>query len=130
PGPGDAELEADLEQRDQDSPARADQQPAARVHPEERAPEQEAPEREAHGAEEHAPEPDARRRHEPVEAGGQRAGRPPGRARSERAEVAGETGGAGARGGSGARGRHTSSPRRAGTACPASPTASRAGRTR
>src|SRR5439155_44170 len=67
----DRELVRDLEQRDEKPPAHAYEQPAACVHPEQLAAEAEPPEREAHRAHEHAPEPDARRRHESVQAGGE-----------------------------------------------------------
>src|SRR5947199_283847 len=86
----DGELVSDLEQRNEQSAARTDQQPAARVRSEERAPPQETPEREAGGAQEHAPEPDARRRHKPVQTGGERAGRAPRRAGGEGEQITGE----------------------------------------
>src|SRR5439155_431258 len=97
------------------------------VHPEQLAAEAEPPEREAHRAHEHAPEPDARRRHESVQAGGEWAGSAPRRARREREEVAGETWSARDGGRGGVRGRHTSSPRNTVTACPPSPTRPAAG---
>src|SRR5439155_1124989 len=126
----DRELLRDLEQRDENPPAHAYEQPAACVHPEQLAAEAEPPEREAHRAHEHAPEPDARRRHESVQAGGEWAGSAPRRARREREEVAGETWSARDGGRGGVRGRHTSSPRNTVTACPPSPTRSPARRTR
>src|SRR6266704_855039 len=112
------------------TPAITSSASSTRVRPEERAPPQETPEREAGGAQEHAPEADARRRHEPVQAGGQGAGRAPRCARREREEVTGETWGARAGRRGRVRGGHTSSPRNTVTACPPSPTRSPARRTR